>query len=455
MTRTLGFKVLTIVGLVFFLLIPLTMIDGLVSSRQYLREGVERDIARSSSYAQQITGPILVVPFVEIKRTWRQDPQTGERYEDVKEFSKRLYFLPEQLQLDGQLGTEVRQRGIYKIRQYQSLSHISGQFVLPKRLGLKGEDENYRLGTPFIAVGISDIRGIGNKMTANVNNHQRAFAPGTQIGFLQNGVHAKLGKFNLGAAQSLRFAFDLQLQGTSTFAVVPVGADTQVKLTSDWPHPSFVGEYLPREREISSQGFTAAWQTSFFATDMQQALNDCRFKQKCSGLNDRAMKVNLIDPVDQYLKTERAIKYALLFIGLTFAVFFLFEVLKRLAIHPVQYTLVGLALAFFYLLLLSLAEHMSFARAYALAAAACVSLLAVYTHSVLRDFWRALSFSALLTGLYGMLYVLLSAEDFALLMGSVLVFGLLAAFMLLTRKLDWYAIGRNNNAEVAHESAAQ
>ncbi len=449
MTRTLGFKVLTIVGLVFFLLIPLSMIDGLVSSRQYLREGVENDIARSSSYAQQITGPILVVPFVGIKRTWREDKQTGERYEDVKEFSKRLYFLPEQLKLDGQLSSAVRQRGIYKIRQYQSLNQISGQFVLPKRLGLKGEDDSYRLGTPFIAVGISDIRGIGNQLTAKVNADSRTFAPGTQISFLPNGVHAKLAKLSLGTTHTLRFAFDLQLQGTGSFSVVPVGADTQVKLRSDWPHPSFVGEYLPREREVSSQGFTAAWQTSFFATDMQQALDDCRFKQKCQGFNNRAMMVNLIDPVDQYLKTDRAIKYALLFIGLTFAVFFLFEVLKRLAIHPVQYTLVGLALAFFYLLLLSLAEHMSFAAAYALAATACVSLLAVYTHSVLRDFWRALSFSALLSGLYGMLYVLLSAEDFALLMGSVLVFALLAAFMLLTRKLDWYAIGRNNNAEVA------
>lgn len=152
--------------------------------------------------------------------------------------------------------------------------------------------------------------------------------------------------------------------------------------------------------------------------------------------------MNFVDPVDQYLKTERAIKYALLFIGLTFAVFFLFEVLKRLAVHPVQYALVGLSLALFYLLLLSLSEHLSFALAYGISASACVLLIGFYVSYVLRSAVRGGVFAGLLALLYGMLFGLLGAEDYALLMGSVLVFGVLAGVMVLTRKLDWYGVGR-------------
>ncbi|MCJ8169272.1 cell envelope integrity protein CreD [Atopomonas sediminilitoris] len=453
MSRTLGFKVLTIALLALLLLIPLLMIDGLVQERQRLRSGVENDIARSSSYAQQITGPVLVVPYVEIQRSWKTDLQTGERYEDVREIERKLYFLPQRLNVNGQLQSEVRERGIYQVRLYQSNSAITGHYVLPKHLGLAGSIDRYRLGRPFLAVGISDIRGISNQLTAKVDGRAWSFLPGTNTSVLASGVHAPLPALTLGDEHTLTFAFDLQLQGTGHFSVVPVGEETRVSLSSDWPHPSFSGEYLPRAREVTPHGFTAQWQTSFFATDMQQALLDCRMRQKCGAFQGRVLSVSLIDPVDQYLKTERAMKYALLFIGLTFAVFFLFEVLKSLAIHPVQYALVGLALAFFYLLLLSLAEHMAFAKAYLIAAAACIGLLAVYSHSVLRDAYRAIAFSALLAGLYGMLYVLLSAEDFALLLGSVLVFGLLAAFMLLTRKLDWYAVGRlsDNAKAVQHD----
>ncbi|MCY1374138.1 Inner membrane protein CreD [compost metagenome] len=167
---------------------------------------------------------------------------------------------------------------------------------------------------------------------------------------------------------------------------------------------------------------------------------------QCDEFNSRAFGVSFVDPVDQYLKTDRAIKYALLFVALTFAGFFLMEVLKRLAVHPVQYGLVGLALAFFYLLLLSLSEHLPFSLAYAIAASACVALVGFYVSHVLRGWVRGGGFTLGLAALYGMLYGLLRAEDYALLMGSLLVFGLLACVMVLTRKLDWYGVGRGQPA---------
>ncbi|MHA6495042.1 cell envelope integrity protein CreD [Pseudomonas borbori] len=443
MSRTLGFKLGAIVLLIMLLLIPLMKIGGLVSERQYLREGVLQDIARSSSYRQQITGPILVMPYTKVWNEWKTHDKTGERYMEERQSRGRLYFLPERFVLNGKVGTELRARGIYKALLYRSDNQINGTFKLPARLGL-GEDLGlYRFDKPFLSVGISDVRGISNDLKLNLNGTQLGFAPGSGDERFGAGVHAPLPSLDSQGGQLLEFAFDLKLQGTEQLSVTPVGRDSQVSLRSDWPHPSFVGEYLPSQREVTEQGFVAQWQTSFFATNMEDALQECVDEDNCNGLSARTFGVSFVDPVDQYLKTERAIKYALLFIGLTFAVFFLFEVLKRMAVHPVQYALVGMSLALFYLLLLSLSEHMGFASAYALSALACVALIGFYVSHVLRSWLRGCAFASLLGALYSLLFGLLSAEDYALLMGSLLVFGVLGCVMVLTRKLDWYSVGRS------------
>lgn len=442
MSRTLGFKLGAIALLILLLLIPLLMIDGLVDERQGLRHEVLQDIARSSSYRQQITGPILVLPYVKTIHEWKTHDKTGERYLEERQRRGRLYFLPERFVLDGQVGTEVRARGIYQARLYRSDSQVSGQFRLPARLGLGDELGLYRFETPFLAVGISDIRGISNDLQLRLNGQTLSFAPGTGDSHFGAGVHAPLPALDGQGGQTLEFAFDLKLQGTEQLGVVPVGRDSRVSLKSDWSHPSFVGEYLPSRREVSDEGFSAEWQTSFFATNLEEALQDCVRGERCQGLFGRNFGVSFVDPVDQYLKTDRAIKYALLFIALTFAAFFLFEVLKRLAVHPLQYALVGLALALFYLLLLSLSEHLAFALAYGLSAGACVGLIGFYVSFVLHSARRGAGFAALLAALYAMLYGLLGAEDYALLMGSLLVFGVLGSVMVLTRKLDWYGVGR-------------
>jgi inner membrane protein len=442
MSRILGFKLGAIALLILLLLIPLSMIGGLVGERQYQRAAVLQDIARSSSYRQQLTGPILVLPYTKVWQQWKTHAKTGERYLQEQQRSGRLYFLPERFVLNGSVATEERARGIYKALLYRSDNQVSGAFKLPVRLGLGDELGLYRFDRPFLSVGISDIRGIGNDLQLRFNGATLGFAPGSGDERFGAGVHAPLPALDSQGGQLLEFAFDLKLQGTEQLSITPVGRDSRVELSSDWPHPSFVGEYLPSSREVSAKGFKAQWQTSFFATNLEEALHDCVHKASCDGLVARHFGVSFVDPVDQYLKTERAIKYALLFIGLTFAVFFLFEVLKRMAVHPVQYALVGLALALFYLLLLSLSEHLSFAMAYAIAAAACVALIGFYVSHVLHSWRRGAAFGVLLAALYGLLFVLLSAEDYALLMGSLLVFGVLAGVMLLTRKLDWYGVGK-------------
>lgn len=442
MNRNLAIKLGVIALLMLLLMIPLLMIGGMVSDRQALRDGVLADIARSSSGQQHLTGPILVVPYRKTIREWKTHEKTGVRYLEESEVRSRLYFLPEQFQLDGNVVTEERKRGIYQARLYHSDNQIDGYFLLPAQYGISENYADYRFEPAFLTVGISDIRGIENDLKIRVNGSDLPFAAGSADNLLANGVHAPLPVLDDTQSQRLEFAFNLKLQGTEHLLVTPVGRETKVRLSSTWPHPSFVGEFLPVKREISDQGFTAEWQTSIFATNFAEVLDDCANNDNCDAYNHREFGVSFVDPVDQYLKTDRAIKYALLFIALTFAGFFLFEVLKRLAVHPVQYGLVGLALALFYLLLLSLSEHLPFATAYAIAAVACVSLLGVYLAAVLKSALRGFAFAAVLAALYGMLYGLLRAEDYALLMGSLLVFGLLAGVMLLTRKLDWYGVGK-------------
>jgi inner membrane protein len=233
----------------------------------------------------------------------------------------------------------------------------------------------------------------------------------------------------------------LNLQGMERLEFVPAGKETIVKVRSAWPHPSFVGRFLPERRTVTDTGFDATWHATYFASDMEQLWNGCG-QRECPALTENLLGVAFIQPVDIYLQAERTVKYGVLFLGLTFAVFFLFELFKWLAIHPIQYGLVGVALAIFYLLLLSLSEHLSFWLSYLIAATACVGLLGFYAAYVLRGVRRAAGFASLLAGLYGVLYVLLQLEDYALLMGSLLLFAIIAIVMALTRKVDWYQLGK-------------
>jgi inner membrane protein len=213
-------------------------------------------------------------------------------------------------------------------------------------------------------------------------------------------------------------------------------------------NPSFNGQYLPVQHQIGTAGFTAQWSASFFSTNLEEALRRCvEDNGSCDEFNSRVLGVSFVDPVDRYLETDRALKYAFLFISLTFAGFFLFEVLKKLAVHPIQYSLVGAALALFYLLLLSLSEHLGFALAYVLSSGVCVALIGFYVSGILGSARRGIGFAGGLAALYGALYVLLSADDYALLMGSALLFGLLAVVMVLTRGVDWSSPGRREEAQ--------
>ncbi len=440
MNKSLSLKLGTIALLVVVLLIPLVMIGGLIDERQALRDSVVEDIAQSASRAQQISGPLLVVPYSKYERVWKI--QDGKSFQTAEVTRSYLVFLPERFVLDGTASTELRSRGIYQARLFHAQSRISGQFKVPANWGITSDLDDYRFDKPFIAVGISDIRGIQNGLQLQLDGRTLDFAAGSRLDWLGGGVHAVIDNLDSKAEMRLDYAFDLDLQGTGQLHVLPVGRSSSVTLAANWPHPSFIGNYLPTSREIDATGFKATWQTSFFSTNLEETLGRCISQQNCTGFESRAFGVSFVDPVDQYLKSERAIKYALLFIALTFAGFFLFEVLRNLSVHPIQYALVGAALALFYLLLLSLSEHIGFGLAYLLSAGGCVLLIGFYLCHVLHSHVRGFGFAGGLAVLYALLYGLLSAEDYALLMGALLLFALLGVFMVLTRRLDWYRAGQ-------------
>jgi inner membrane protein len=336
--------------------------------------------------------------------------------------------------------TEERYRGIHKAVLYNTKLAFAGSFAVPAHFGLADRQHRIQWGQAYLALGVPDIRGIKAGPTLRWQAARLAFAPGARNDVITSGLHAPLGELPTAAA-AYEFAFELALRGTQRLELVPVGRDTLIELRSAWPHPSFIGRFLPENRTVTGAGFTARWRTSYFSTNVEQMLNQCSGRE-CAVLNEDALGVAFIQPVDIYLKAERAVKYGVLFVGLTFAAFFLFELFKRLTIHPIQYGLVGIALAIFYLLLLSLSEHLGFGLSYLIAAISCVGLLGFYTAYVLKSVRHAAGFAALLAGLYGTLYVLLQLEDFALLMGSLLLFTILTAAMVLTRKVDWYQLAR-------------
>lgn len=435
MQRQLFLKVVTIFILITLLLIPINMVSSLVYERMSLRNEVVTEIANSYAKSQQIKGPILIVPYTKL----------SYNIEDKKYYQRKgaLYFLPEQLNITGNLIVEKRNRGIYEARVYNSKNKMVGSFDIPKDYGIKGDLDDYQFEQPFLAIGISDTRGIGNQSTITFDNKKLPIKAGTESK-LGSGIHAKLTSTEVKPSGSFPFEIQFDLKGTSIFNLMPVGKETSVTLESNWPHPSFGGSFLPNTHNIKDNGFTATWQTNLFASDIENKFKDCLAGKNCYSLDDTSFQVGLVEPVDHYSKTNRAIKYGILFIGLTFFGFFIFEVVRKLAIHPIQYSFVGMSLAIFFLLLLSLSEYIGFALAYLCSAIACVSIISFYITGVLENKKQALIFTCLLSLIYLMLYVLLNAEEYSLIMGSILVFLILSTAMIATRHLNWYQVTTQN-----------
>ncbi|HYD56613.1 MAG TPA: cell envelope integrity protein CreD [Burkholderiales bacterium] len=420
MKNSLFLKALVVGALAAALLVPVSMIRELVGERQQRAAEAVAGIAEGWGHRQVVEGPYVAIPY---ERHWtevKRETVDGRPRETRIERKESQVLRAPAASVDWIAGAEIseKQRSLYKARLYSARLQAKGRLVVPATAPHEDGTSRYRWGVPRLVLGISDPHGI-RAATVSVDGRDLAFSAGPGDRPVAAGLHALLPGAR---AATLDFALALDLGGSESLAIAPRGADTTVAMRADWPHPSFLGRFLPERHEIGAGGFSASWRVSRLAAQGTEPLI-----------------VSFVEPAGLYQQLERAGKYGFLFIGLTFAAFFLFEVLRRLPIHPVQYALVGLALAMFFLLLTALSEHIAFAYAYAAAALACVVLLTGYLFFVLRG-PIAFAFGAALAGVYAILYLLLKAEDYSLLGGSVFLFVALASVMLATRRVDWYAL---------------
>ena len=424
-------KLLFIGFLVLLLLIPMGMIESVIYERNHLYFTAKQDIMNAWGREQTIGGPVLTLPY----RVAYTDDKGIERVRQ-----SLAHFLPEHVNIRGQLDTETRYRSIYQVPVYTADLKLSGRFAPPDiaRLGINPQDVDW--DEAYLSVAISDARGVKNRMSLRSSMGDGTFEPGgvKVRGFDPQVVVPIAGLGKTAEPSEFQFTFDLKLSGTEKLAFLPVGDRTEVLLTSPWPSPSFVGAYLPERRDIDAKGFSAEWKVLHLGRNYPGEWIDGKVPAK--HIANSAFGVNLFVPVSTYQKSTRAAKYAILFIGLSFLAYFMFEVFGNLRLHPFQYLLVGFANCLFYLLLLSLSEHTGFGLAYAVSAAASTALVVGYSVSILEKRSHVLTMLALLAGLYTFLYVTLRAEQYAMLIGAVALFTILATIMYLTRRLDWYRV---------------
>ncbi len=424
-------KALLIGALVLFLQIPVLLIWGLVSERSQTRQGAVAEITDKWGKAQQVYGPFLVVPY-----RYAQTVTNAEGKKQTRELEDRATFLPRSLKVDGKLATEVLYRGIFETPVYRSHLEIEGEFDRPDFSVLAVDPVRILWDRAQLVFEVSDARAIQNQVRLNWRKSQIDFEPGTGgRESKRSGIHASLE--GLVEGSSFGFSCELDLNGSLQLRFAPLGDNTEVRLSADWPHPSFQGRWLPVERSVGPEGFSATWRIPHLGRNYPQSW---RTGNNGDAVTASQFGVDLLSPVDAYRQTERSLKYQLLFLGLTFTVIWLFEVLGGLRLHVIQYSLIGAAMCIFYLLELSLAEHIGFPVAYTLAAVAVVALVVFYGFAILRSRGRAILIGVVLVGLYVCLYVLLQIQDYALLIGSLGLFMILAAIMYVTRRVDWYAL---------------
>ncbi|WP_226469852.1 cell envelope integrity protein CreD [Luteimonas panaciterrae] len=439
------FKIAVVVVLTLLILIPLSMIRSTISERQTYREQAVATIARSEAGAQGVAGPVLVVPYTETVEV-EETNKAGEVVRKVKRDgeSGQWVFFPKSLALSGQMTPYTRRLGLHEVRMFSLAGTMAARFdvMIPRDV-----DPNLprKIGRPWLAYGIADVRGLRGMPKLRVDGKEVSLERGLGASDAP-GLHTRFGAPAAGAQMAFSTQLQIEVGGSEAFAFAPLGDSNKLEIDSRWPHPQFNGAFLPRTRKVDGTGFKATWEVSSLASNAQaQYLRGSRIgSDQISALATGApgtfdlMGVSLVEPVNVYSQADRATKYGLLFVMLTFVGFFMFELIKQLRIHPIQYGLVGLALAIFFLLLVSLSEHIAFGRAYLAASAACIGLIGFYLCNVLHSVARGIGFSAMLAMLYAALYGLLVSEDNALVLGAGLLFVILAAIMVITRRVDWY-----------------
>ncbi len=445
MTRNrVTFRAILVGFLILVLLIPTGFVNELVRERQGRKQEVQNEVSSKWSGEQTVTGPIIAIPYQE-RIVDADDPKKTHMLKHM------AFFLPDQLGIKATLYPQKRHRSIFEVTVYESRLDISGSFAPLNIDALHIPIADLQLNEATVFFGLSDFRGIEEQVTMDWGGKPMTFNAGLPADApIPSGLQASLPLTVAGLADTVSFRFSLKLRGSDRLFFTPVGKTTEVHMASAWPNPSFDGEFLPVTKEVSAKGFTADWKVLHLNRNFPQSWKDriapgsTHEEPAPDGTNavlDAAFGTRLFVAADDYSMTARSAKYAVLFILLTFTLYFFIELFQKKNVHLLQYVLVGLALCIFYLLLLSISEYLGYSKAYIIATIATVGLVTLYTRSVFGT-WRI---SALFGGVLGLLYVfiflLIQLEDGALLFGSIGLFAVLALVMWYSRKVDWYGRG--------------
>ena len=432
------FKIGTIVIIIVLLLIPTSMIESLIFEREATQNEAIAEVSSKWAEQQTISGPFISSPYHRYIKEFSKKDST-EKVVQIKEY---LHIMPSQLSISGIINPEKRNRGIYEIVVYNSKLNISGTFG---PLDLEASDllaKNVLLDKAEFVVGINDLRGIEEQINLNWNAEKISFNPGVSSNdVVSSGINALL---TLNPEDSLEYKFNLSLdlKGSQLLYFTPVGKVTDINLSSPWPNPSFNGAFLPDNREVTDAGFKANWNVLHLNRNYPQTWRNAK-----NSIQESSFGIDLLLPVDNYQKSYRSIRYAILFIGLTFLVFFFIEILNKVFIHPIQYILVGVALTVFYTLLLSISEHLKFNLAFIVSAIATLLLIAGYIQAILKSKYLTLLIIGILTILYTFIFVIIQLQDYALLIGSIGIFIILGLVMYFSRKIDWYNLNLGEKPE--------
>lgn len=418
-------KIATIGILILLLLIPSSMIQGLIREREQNQDEVKEEISSKWGKAQTISGPIVTIPYVvNIKNV------NGT----IEKTTKNIHLLPENLDIVGQLDTVERHRNIYKLIAYSTSLQFKGNFSTEELKSIGVSEQDILWDQASLNMGVTDLGGITDNISVKFGSDTFNFNPGLDNkDNFYSGVSAPI---TMAPSITKDFSFVLNIKGSESIHFLPVGKVTKVHLTSKCPNPSFDGKFIPEKHNTDNKGFDAQWKILHLNRNFPQA-----WRNNEQEINENGFGVSLMLDVDHYQKTMRSAKYAILFIAMTFLSFFFIEILNKKRIHPIQYILIGLVLVLFYVLLLSFSEQFGFDLAYLISSLAVVVLITVYTASVLQSRQKTLVMLGILTVLYAFIYIIIQMAEYSLLFGSVGLFLFLAAVMLASRKVDWYSIG--------------
>ncbi len=428
-------RMLMVGFLILILLIPLSFIKNLIHERANRQSSVVNEINQKWGNEVLLYGPILKIPYQthRLKKIW--DEQTKSYTEEDQITTKNAFFFPSTLNIKSNIKCETLGRSIYESVVYTADMKIEGSFPVPSFDALEISKDDILWNKATVIVNSSNLKGIKSNLAIDIEKNKYNLTSKFNKDSYINRLETKsLSGNSFNSKKSIDFNLDLVINGSEQVRFVPIGKETNVSMQSDWPTPSFNGNFLPntKTKEITKEGFKANWKVLQINREFEQ-----EFYNGLPNVTASTFGVRLLIPVDEYQKSERAVKYGYLVIALTFLIFFLLQTVSKINIHPFQYLMIGLALSMFYTLLLSISEHSSFLKAYLIAGIAVIALITIYSKSILKNIKFTIFIWGSLTTLYTFIFVLIQLENYALLVGSIGLFIILSTIMLISKKIDW------------------